>query len=208
MRFFSKVILFVFVITLIRLAVSCCRCENEFFSFNYNSLVIRNIDNSGQWSKPSATNEMFAASVAFEIQIVGSEVVLTASGTKYKLNGFTTLSAQSCNCDDQYIPNQTIANIHIRTLLDLNSDYCCNDEVTPLFLANNCIDCADIGSFYISIDELQRRINPEVIYHTPVNKFLIYLKVPIENDEAQFEIEIVFSDGRSIITQTDLISIV
>ena len=208
MKLFSKIFILLISVTLLRLAVGCCNCENEFYSFNYNSVLIHNIDNSGQWSKPSEKNEMAAASVAFEIQIVGSEVVQSASKKKININGFKTLSAQTCNCDDQYTPNQTISEIHIRTLYDLNSNYCCNEEVTSLFLANTCIDCADIGSFYITIDELQKRINPEVLYHTAVNKFLVYLKEPVENNKAQFEVEIVFSDGQSIIAQTALITII
>lgn len=207
MKLFNKIFILIVSFTLLRVAVSCCNCDNQFYSFNYNSLIILNIDNSGQWSKPIKTNEMLAASVAFAIQIVGSEVSVSKAKPILRINGFKRLSAQDCNCDDQYTPNQTISEIHIRTLYDINSDFCCNDDVTSLFLANTCLKCDDVGSFYITIDELQKRINPEVLYHLPVNKFLIYLKVPIENDLAQFEIEIVFSDGQKLVAQSALISI-
>ena len=204
MKFFSKIFILFVSVTLLRLVVGCCRCENDFYSFDYTSVNINNIDDSGQ---SSDVNEMNAAGVAFEIQIIGSEVVASRNQS-IPLSGFTTLSAQDCNCEDQYVPNQTISEIHIRTLYEINEDYCCNDEVTSIFLANSCTDCEDIGSFYITIDELLKRINPESLYYTPVNKFLIYLKETVENEVAQFEIEVVFSDGQSIITQTELITIV
>ena len=208
MKFFSKIFILFISITILRLTFSCCSCENESYSFGYNNIIINNIDNSGQWSKPSEKDEMSAGSVAFEIQIAGTEVVVSESLKKLRINGFKALSAQDCNCDDQYTPNQEISEIHIRTLYDLNSEYCCNDEVTPLFLANTCVDCEDIGSFYITIDELQKRINPGALYHSPVNKFLIYLKVPVENDKAQFEIEVVLENGQSIVSTTNLIAII
>jgi len=150
---------------------------------------------------------MPAAGVAFEIQIVGTEPVLT-SQNKLKWNGFNTLSAQSCNCEELYLANRTIASISIKTLEKLNDDFCCNDDVTNLFLANSCVNCENIGSFYITVDELVRRINPEAFYQIPVNQFLIYLKVPIENSVAQFEIIIVLSDGQTITNQTSLIEII
>ena len=207
MKLFNKIFILFVSITFLRLAVSCCNCESDFYSFDYSSVVIHNIDNSGRWSKPITNNEMSAASIAFEVQIIGTKPV-SASSSRIKINGFKTLSAQNCECDDQYVPNQTISDIRIRTLNDINSDYCCNDDVTNLFVANTCVSCEDIGSFYITIDELKKRINPEGLYESPTNKFLIYLKKTVENDKAQFEVEIDFSDGRSIVTQTNLITII
>lgn len=207
MKLFSKVILLFISITFLRLLSGCCTCEDEYYSFEYERILIHNIDNSGEWSKPSDLNKMPASGVAFEIQIVGSEPILS-SQNKIHLNGFNTLSAQSCNCEELYIPNSTIATIRIKTLEKLNDDYCCNDDVTNLFLANTCVACEDIGSFYLTIDELVRRINPEAFYQTPVNQFLIYLKVPVENSVAQFEIIIELSDGRIITNQTSLIEMI
>ncbi|MBN2807511.1 MAG: hypothetical protein JXR22_12710 [Prolixibacteraceae bacterium] len=207
MKRFIKVILIIVAITTFRLFWSCCSCNDDYFSFEYERVLISNIDNSGQWSKPSDVNIMPAAGVAFEIQIVGSEPVLTSQCRKRPM-GFNALQAQDCNCEDIYIPNQTIRSVRIRTLEKLNEDYCCNADVTELFLANSCLACEDIGSFYITFDELVRRINPEAFYQKPINQFLIYLIVPVENTLAQFELEIELSNGRTIIGQTALIEII
>jgi len=206
MRIAFKLLIILLLVTSIRLISSCCSCEDDFFSFDYESLKIGNIDNSGQWSKPTEENVMSRASVAFEIQIIGKEI----AESKFRpihFSGFNTLSAQNCNCDERFISNQTISEIKIRTLNDINSDYCSNEDVTSLFLANTCLSCTDVGNFYITISELQKRLNPESIYHQPINKFLIYLTVPVENTKAQFEFEVLLSDGRSIIAQTALIEI-
>lgn len=202
-----KVILIIVTVTSLRLFWSCCSCEDEYFSFEYERAMISNIDNSGQWSKPSDVNRMPAAGVAFEIQIVGSEPVLTSQCLKSSF-GFKKVLAQDCNCEDIYIPNHTIRSVKIRTLEKLNEDYCCNSDVTELFLANSCLDCEDIGSFYITFEELARRMNPEAFYQKPINQFLIYLTVPVENTLAQFELEIELSNGKKIVGQTALIEII
>lgn len=207
MKRFRKISILFISVSLLRLAVGCCNCEDQYYSFDYEKILIENIDNSGEWSKPSDKNVMPAEGVAFEIQIIGSDPVLYAK-KQIKAIGFTAALAQSCNCDELYVASNTISAIKIRTLDDLNSDYCCNDDVTNLFLANSCLACEDIGNFYITIDELIHRINPEAFYQIPVNKFLIYLKVPVENAEAQFEIEVVLSNGESIIGQTNPIEII
>lgn len=206
MRQFRKISVLVISVFLLRLAVGCCNCEDQYYSFDYENILIENIDNSGQWSKPSESNAMPAEGVAFEIQILGSDPVLSAKSQIFS-TGFTTASAQSCNCEELYVASHTITEIKIRTLEDLNSDYCCNDDVTSLFLANSCLSCEDIGNFYITIDKLIHRINPEAFYQIPVNKFLIYLKTPVENTTAKFEIEVVLSNGKSIIGQTKSIDI-
>jgi hypothetical protein len=206
MNRFIKVILLLVTITMLRLFWSCCSCDDDYFSFEYERVLISNIDNSGQWSKPSDVNIMPAAGVAFEIQIVGSDPVLTSQCRQMPL-GFSTLNAQDCNCEDIYIPNHNIRSLRIRTLEELNDEYCCNADVTDLFLANSCLSCEDIGSFYITFDELVRRINPEAFYQKPINQFLVYLTVPVENTLAQFELEIELSNGKKIIGQTALIEI-
>lgn len=207
MRLISKLSIIFVSVTILRLVSGCCNCENEYYTFSYERIIVHNIDNSGQWSKPSDVNRMPAAGVAFEVQILGSEPILSAQN-KLQSFGFNALNAQTCNCDEIYRANHTISAIKIRTLENLNSDYCCNEEVTDLFLANSCLSCNDIGNFYITLDELITRINPEAFYQTPVNKFLIYLKVPVENTEAQFEIEVILNNGESIISQTSKIEII
>ncbi len=207
MRTFTKILIIVAFTTILRTVTSCCNCENVFFSFNYESIQIGNIDNSGQWSRPTELNEMPKNGVAFEVEIIGNS---TANSLVNKLDlwAFQTASAQSCDCDDRYVGNQLIKSVKIVTLFDLNKDYSTNEEVTPLFLANNCLDCDDIGTFYITIPDLIKRLNPESIYNQPVNKFLIYLKVPVENTKAQFQVEVELTDGRKLKAQTALINIV
>jgi len=191
---------------LLRIFSSCCNCDDNIFYFDYDAVIVNNIDNSGQWSKPSNVDSMSYNSVAFEVQIAGNNLTANKSNS-LNFNGFKQLSAQSCNCDEKFIPNQTISNIKITTLENINDEYCCNDDVTVLFLVNNCANCDDIGSFYLTIENLTNRINTD-LYNSPLNTFLIYLKEPIENSKAKFEIEVSFSDGSSIITTTNLISIV
>ena len=207
MKRFRRITILFVAAFLLRLAVGCCGCEDQFYSFDYEQIRIENIDNSGQWSKPSESNSMPAAGVAFEIQLLGSDPVLTTQ-SRLKINGFNTASALGCNCEELYVANHTITEIKIRTLENLNADYCCNEDVTSLFLANSCLSCDDVGNFYVTIDELVRRINPEAFYQKQVNKFLIYLKVPVENTEAQFEIEVMLSNGVSITSQTKRIEII
>jgi hypothetical protein len=58
MNRFIKVILLLVTITMLRLFWSCCSCDDDYFSFEYERVLISNIDNSGQWSKPSDVNIM------------------------------------------------------------------------------------------------------------------------------------------------------
>lgn len=207
MKQFSRITFIVLITTILRLFAGCCSCNDQYYNFDYVSMLIKNIDNSGQWSKPSESNKMPAAGVAFEVEIMGSDPISNQNISLASL-GFTASKAESCNCEDLYIPNHAISSIKIRTLIDLNADYCCNDEVTELFLANSCLDCDDIGNFYVTMEELVHRINPDAFYQTPINKFLLYLKVPVESSQARFEIEIGLENGTSIIGQTALIEII
>lgn len=207
MKTFSKLILIIIIVSIARFIPSCCSCQNDEYSFSYETIAIRNIDNSGAWSKPSTKNVMPAKGVAFEIQIKGIAPVMAKCNNLQSL-GFNTLTAQTCNCDELYYSTSSIQDIRIRTLEKINDDFCCGDDVTNLFLANSCISCEDIGNFYITIDELVRRINPEALNKTLLNSFLIYLSVPVENSVAQFEIEVELSDGTSIVAQTSLITII
>lgn len=203
MKFASKLLILLISITFIRLLSSCCSCEDIFYNFNYEEVLVRNSINS----RPSDVNSMPANEVAFEIQIVGSEPVLTTKN-KIKLPGFKTLSAQNCNCDELFVPNQNITAIRILTINKLNDNFCCNEDVSNLFLANLCANCEDIGTFYITIDELLKRINTDALYHTAINKFKIYLSVPVENPDVQFQIEIELSNGELLSTKTSLIEII
>lgn len=203
MKFASKILILFISITLIRLLSSCCSCEDVFFSFNYEEVLVSNSVNS----RPSNVNSMPANEVAFEIQIVGSEPILTTNN-KIELLGFKSASALFCNCDDLFVPNQTITDIRILTTNKLNDDFCCNENVTNLFVANSCVDCEDVGTFYITIDELLKKINPETLYQTAANKFKIYLSIPVENPNVQFQIEIELNNGELLKTQTALIEII
>jgi hypothetical protein len=207
MRTFTKILIIVVFTTILRIVTSCCNCENVFFSFNYETLQIGNIDNSGQWSRPTESNDMSKNGVAFEVSIIGKSIAQSLV-KPVDFWSFNTAVAQSCDCDDRYVGNQLIKSVKIITIHNLNADYTANEEVTPLFLANNCLDCDDIGTFYITIPELIKRLNPESIYNQPVNKFLIYLKVPVENTKAQFQVEVELTDGRRLTAQTALINIV
>ncbi len=192
---------------LLRLITSCCNCTDITYRFSYVDVIVNNINNSSQWSRPSNENQMYAEGVAFEVQIVGCSIE-SSSVKKRSLASFKTLSAQSCDCDDIYASVHEISSIRIFTLEKINSKYNAGDDVTDVFLANTCINCDDVGSFYISIDELLTRINGQPLYDKPENRFLVYLKEKVEYDTAQFEFEISLSDGQVITARSELILII
>lgn len=201
MRIFSNLNTVIVTIILLLTMAACCNCDNTYYSFTYSDVSVTNIDNSGQWSKPTNKNEMASASVAFEVNVIGSDPVLLEDAIS-SYSGSGNALGQSCNCEDLYLASDSIQKITIRTLYDINADFCCGDDVSALFLANNCFECEDIGSFYVNLNDLIARINPEAFYHVPSNNFLLYLNTSVENTVAQFEVEILLSNGETITTQT------
>lgn len=201
MTYFSHPKIGYLLLGLIVILTGCCNCDNTYYSFRYTDFSITNIDNSGQWSKPTNLNTMDSSTVAFEINIIGSDPVLIEDANS-SYSGTGNSLGQSCNCEDLYQASDSIQKITITTIYDLNEEYCCGADVSDLFLANNCFECEDIGSFYVNLEELIDRINPQAFYHVPSNNFLIYLKIPVENTIAQFEVEVLLSNGESLTATT------
>jgi hypothetical protein len=162
--------------------------------------MIKNLDNSGLYIASSNIDTMFSAAVAFEVSLYDSTNTFYTSLVEPKTTfGFSTAKALS-PCPRIYQSKQNISKISIITLEAISSEIPVNTDVTEYFLTQ------EPNTFLFQ--PLETLINTALYSfnsYDPLFTFNVFFQEDIMNDKAQFAFEILFSDGRTLTSQTNLI---
>lgn len=193
----KKIMFVLFLIFIVRLFVSCCRCSDETTPMQLNEITIKNLCTAGDYGDViyNETDAMSSSKVAFKVIVADSTIDTYIE--YYACNnanwGFSAASATSCDCYQLFKPEQQIVDIRIFSLLKMSEQIAANTDVTKYFVA-----IPSASQLYTPIDKLYPLINRDVIIGGPTIDMSFFCKLNIENTKAQFVVNIELSDGRML----------
>lgn len=199
-----KILSLILCFFLFRLTLSCCRCPEPIVYYDYNTISIRNLDNSTWRATYTDADTMFAAAVAFEIQTSDS-TIWSDPVMAYKKSNSGIPSAyamEPCDCPFTYTLRNDINLLSILTLKDISPDIPAGTEVTDRFLWSNQTEY-----LYHPIDSLRVNLNTPFLAIFAAKTFRLFSTDTIGNEHAQFAVSLHFSDGQILSDTTHLIHI-
>lgn len=207
MKIIKKTGIIISIVFFVRILSSCfpCDCSDEVFFFDFEKVEIINLDNSQFWVNELEADTMKKAAVAFEIRIKPDEEQYEQYVCNFSYS-FSSAYAFSCDCSPKFKANQQISKIKIITLFDISDQAKANSDVTDLFVAYK-ENYYGSNQLYIPIPNLYERINSDIYYDTQVQGFQLFMTQEIQNDSAQFIIEIELSDNRVLSDTTNILTI-
>ncbi|HAH56508.1 MAG: DUF5034 domain-containing protein [Lentimicrobium sp.] len=210
MHLIKKMLFIALLFNVIQIIPACGDCDVLPTYFDFTTLEIQNLDNSGEWVMPATADSMHPAAIAFELTIFDSlryyrhftktEVIYTV--------GYKSSFALSDDCSQPLIANHYLTAIQITTLYDVNDDIHAGDDVTDFFVGQLRSNTSPVSGVYVWLDAIIAQTENKIYYDSGVEAFGIYLKPEVEMPIAQFEITLTFSDGSILSDTTSLIHII
>ncbi|KAB2870771.1 MAG: hypothetical protein F9K37_04990 [Bacteroidales bacterium] len=207
MELFKKTLLILVAVFLFKLMNSCCLifgdcCKNDPLPTSFNNIKISNVDNSKEYDVLTTSNEMKRAAVAFNVNVFDTNYYNYYSYAKSCSFGFS--QAYAMECENPFAVITRINCISITTKYDINSSIKAGEEVVNHFVAKT--EFWSLSGLYSTVDDVLD--NQRGVIYEPWLDIRFYLKIPVENNIAQFDFQIFMSDGSVISDSTNLISIV
>ena len=173
--------------------------------FDFAKVSTKNLDNSGMWPTISQTDTMKRSSVAFQVNVAGDFSYLGQQEQEVQGIGFQTAKAfAKTDCPMLYGAENSIENISITTLFNINKSILANSDVSDLFVSTDQTNYN--SALYIPLNQLYPIIN-HVYVDYPEVKFQVFLKSKVEADSARFVINIKLADNSVLSDTTKLIFI-
>lgn len=189
---------------LIRLAFSCCNCPEQPASFQFDALIISNLDNATWTAQHTDTRQMEAAAVAFEIAL--SDTAFRPP-PELAQNWRPSLPAaramEPCWCPFHFYLKQEINRFTILTLLDFSPDRPAGSEIAGSFVWQ-----VGWNHLYHSIDSLLPNLN-EPFYGDlgPSKTYQLFCMDSVQNDSLQLVFQFHYANGEILSDTSDLITI-
>ena len=210
MRIFKKAILILLLTNVLRIIPGCCECDEPSREFDFNRTKIMNLDNSGEWVRSTESDTMLPGAVAFEVNLFDTSGYYYheySAGNLFKSVGFKTSQAFQCDCSIPFIARQYVTNIRITTFYNISESIPAGSNVTELFVGKLRGNYSNSSSVYNELSAIIRQTENKTYHDSGMESFGIYLKPEVENQLAQFEIQLTFSDQRVLTDTTQLIHI-
>ena len=200
-----KALLLSGMIFCLKLISSCVNPDYSIY-FDFDEVRIVNLDNSADYVMHATDDLMYSSAVAFEVTIAGKDLLAGNSSeiNRGKLFAFTAASADSPEL--QYISSQEITGISVVTLREMSPSIPAGSDVTGLFVCHVPFHY-ESEFLYIRTDELSAYINPEIYSGEPSITFQLFCSENIQNNSAQFTINVHLSDDRMLYATTSLIDL-
>lgn len=208
MKLFIRSVSIIFMFFILRAISGCFNhdCPDDVYPFDFSKIKINNLDNSGMGPKVISNNTMNKAAVAFQVFISSDLSYLGQSRQKTQGFGFSEVNAFSkTKCPTYYVSNQSVERISVVTLFEISSLIPAKTEISDLFLGSDETSWYKTN-LYLPLQKLSQKINHTYIDAQEV-QFRLFLGREIENDSAQFIVNIEFSDSTSLSDTTHLIFI-
>ncbi|MBK6345288.1 MAG: hypothetical protein IPF68_05020 [Bacteroidales bacterium] len=206
MRIFKKAILILAIFFILRIIPGCCDCDESTIPFNFNSIDIINLDNSGEWAVTTNSDTMKPGAVAFEVALFDSLGYFYAAGPSLNSIGFGQAKAMRCDCSMPFSANQSLKSIRITSLYALTPEIDAGSEVSGYFVGRPTNN-SSTGALYTSLESICGQTIGKTYYDSGVESFGLFLTVPVENDCARFAVSIKLSDNTILTDTTRLIFI-
>lgn len=199
-----KILTIVVCVFLIRLTLSCCRCREELVNFDFNTILIENLDNSTWRPIQAHTNSMLSTAVAFEIHISDSTIreihFMAHQRTSF---GFpSAMAMQPCECGSIFELNNEITKLAILTLEDISPQTPAGTDITQRFLWGK-----EREYLYQPMDSLLVNLNTPFIAFSPNKSMRVFYMDTVMTSQAQFVVEFQYADGQILSDTTNLIQI-
>ncbi len=206
MKLFIRSVSIILMLFILRALSGCFNhdCPDDVYPFDFSKIKINNLDNSGMGPKVISNNTMNKAAVAFQVFISSDLSYLGKYRRKTQGFGFSEVNAWT-PCPTYYASNQSVESISVVTLLEISSLIPANTEISDLFLGSDETSWYKTN-LYLPLQKLSQKINHTYIDAQEV-QFRLFLGREIENDSAQFIVNIEFSDSTSLSDTTHLIFI-
>jgi hypothetical protein len=208
MKLLKKSVIILCTLFILRTFTGCFTydCPDDVYTFDFKKLVINNLDNSGKWPSVLKTDTMNKAAVAFQLFLASDLPYFAHSGNKIQGFGFSnTFAFSKTYCPTYYISNQEVKSISVITRLEISAELPANSVVSDLFLGNDETGWYETN-LYLPLESLSHKINHTYIDEQAV-QFRLFLNRTIENDSAQFIVNVNFADNSIISDTTNLIHI-
>jgi hypothetical protein len=197
MKKFKNILLVMFVPILISIGIGCC-CDSFTNEYKICSFYLENLDYSRSWPGVNTTKKVPKDSFGLRINIDLNDNICLSD-----LQPIFISTATACSPSIDQIPLDTIISIKIKTLKDFDVAHKANDLISDYF---NVWDSREL----IKIEDYIK-----MFYRNPYSNegqnlsFNLRLKnAPKESVDAQFEVQILLSDGRMLSTISDLVSLI
>lgn len=199
--------LFFVLIPLICILKSCV-CDNPEIPFSFNQSSIQLLNNSGQWVAVANTDSLHSEAVAFRLTMADSTYypLYTRHFTPAAFSFFP--EARALSCIEKFTPTHSITQISITSLLPFNEFITGQSDVTENFYA---LPSAGIYSehLYYTIEQTIQNFNNIKYFEDFTQEELnFFLSSSVTQDQAQFRIDIRFSDGTLLSETTPIIHII
>lgn len=207
MKLIARSSLIITLVFVMRTLTGCFNydCPEGVYYFDFSSIGIQNLDNSGMWPKVMPGDTMKSAAVSFQIEVSGDSQMVGNVEDLFNVFGFQTACAWSKEyCPPVYEANQKITDLSVVSLLSLNPNSQANTDVTDLFLATEANSYQT--DLYVPITKLYQKINHTYIEY-PKTGFRLFLGRSVENDSAQFIIKVRLADNTILADTTHVIHI-
>jgi len=194
-------VLIIFIFYSFNIFISCVG-DPEILDMDYDTIALNGVDNSGEYLLyNSNTDIMYSEAVA--IKLILSD---TSDGYSLLNNVKDLFSFQKANAtslpDPYYLPVNSVESIAIYTLLDINETILAGDQVNSniYYVFKN-----DGNHLYNDADPIDYFNSKEYYLSRSV---VLILNTAVDNDAAQFRIDVTFEDGTVFSETTNLFTII
>ena len=195
----NKLIFLLGLFFVIRFVQACITCPENTIPFDFTRVNIRNLDHSGSYLSWNETDTMYSAAVAFMVEADGRESLYSATYPKYQFSMFKAAIAD--DCDPLFEARNDIKKVSIISLYSMNDEITSGTDVSELFYGS--ID----GFLYSGINETLSSVYRRILSGEPVFAFNIFCGTNIENEYAQFLINIELENGDIVSGHSALITL-
>jgi hypothetical protein len=197
-----------FTLILLIYILKSCTCDNPEVPFSFNQSNIQLLNNSGEWAALATTDSLHAEAIAFRLTMADS-TYYPLHVRRYTPPRFLFFpEAQALSCTEKFTPTHSITEITITSLLPFNELISGQTDVTDKFYALLSSGLYSEHLYYSIEQTIQNFNNIKYFEDYTQEELNFFLSSTIIQDQAQFQINIRFSDGTLLSETTPIIHII
>ena len=180
---------------------TCCNCDNfetEYKTYIYESLSLKNLDNTGEYAVETDAEEVNRNAYGMRLFIMIEEPIYSNVSTCRSL--FSTANAFACDCSPGviYSPRTDVSSIKIYTLNDFNDEKSKNSDISEYF---------KVADYYCDVKDWKKytdvNFTEELMWGHKVD-FLLMTPPAEKYVNHRFKISISLSNGQVLECETEI----
>ena len=203
------IILFLLLAPIANSLFYSCRCDVEqFVKYSHKSLLLKNLDNSGEKAVESESLQFNKNAYGIRLYLQIERKVVVAS-TK-QVNSIFVQSANATtveSCPYVYQAIDSILSIQVLTINDFNNLHTANSEITEYYKVAQTY--SSVESYVTNLTHTQtHRDDGGFVHYGKIEIDLMLMTAPTMNNRHQFKVRIELSDGRIFEEETTEIELI